>query len=114
MHRQVGPLVIEDGLAVRGVLIRHLVMPGALAETEAILRWIATELGTDTYVNVMDQYHPAGRVAEEPDRYPHLARPLHESEYRSAIALAKAAGLMRIDARRPHPKLRHRLVLAGY
>jgi putative pyruvate formate lyase activating enzyme len=114
MHRQVGSLVVEDGLAVRGLLIRHLVMPGALAETEAIMRWIATELGTDTYVNVMDQYHPAGRVAEEPDRYSHLARSLHEDEFRSALALAKAAGLTRIDARRPHPKLRHRLVLAGY
>jgi putative pyruvate formate lyase activating enzyme len=89
-------------------------MPGALAEAEAIMHWIATELGTDTYVNVMDQYHPAGRVAEEPDRYPHLARALSEGEFRSALALAKAAGLTRIDARRPHPKLRHRLVLAGY
>jgi putative pyruvate formate lyase activating enzyme len=114
MHRQVGSLVIEGGLARRGVLIRHLVMPGALAETEAILHWIATELGPDTYVNVMDQYHPAGRVAAEPERYPHLARSLREGEHASALALARMVGLSRIDARDPHPHLRRRLVVAGY
>ncbi len=58
MHRQVGPLRIgENGLAYRGLTIRHLVMPGGLDETQAILQWIAGELGPDTYVNVMGQYH---------------------------------------------------------
>ncbi|MDK1292895.1 MAG: radical SAM protein, partial [Actinomycetota bacterium] len=71
MHRQVGPLVMDaDGLAQRGVLLRHLVMPGLLDETRSILEWIAEELGTDTYVNLMAQYYPAGKVAA--DRYPEL------------------------------------------
>src|SRR5688572_24101005 len=73
MHDQVGPLQFnENGLATRGVLIRHLVMPGGLDETRAILTWIATELGPDTYVNVMNQYHPAGKVAGE--QYPEINR----------------------------------------
>jgi putative pyruvate formate lyase activating enzyme len=60
MHEQVGPLQIDsDGLARRGVLIRHLVMPGALAETRASLEWVARQLGSDSYVNLMDQYHGA-------------------------------------------------------
>src|SRR5437867_5997768 len=63
MHRQVGDLVIgEDGLARRGILIRHLVMPGMLDEIRAILEWIAAELGTNTDINLMDQYRPAGKV----------------------------------------------------
>jgi hypothetical protein len=62
MHRQVGPLCLEDGLARRGLLVRHLVMPGMLEETKAILRHVAEELGTDTYVNLMAQYRPAGLV----------------------------------------------------
>jgi putative pyruvate formate lyase activating enzyme len=48
----------ENGLALRGLLVRHLIMPGALDDTREILRWIATELGTNTYVNLMDQYYP--------------------------------------------------------
>jgi putative pyruvate formate lyase activating enzyme len=61
MYRQVGPLRLgQDGLARRGLLVRHLVMPGMLEETGAILRYVATELDTDTYVNLMAQYHPAG------------------------------------------------------
>ncbi|MGW8267996.1 MAG: radical SAM protein, partial [Longimicrobiales bacterium] len=75
MHGQVGPLQIgEDGLARRGVLIRHLVMPGLPEETRAILSWIARELGHDTYVNVMGQYRPGGVVGR--DRHPELDRPL--------------------------------------
>lgn len=66
MQRQVGPLVTNaDGLATRGLIVRHLVMPGSLDETRAILEWIATELGPDTYVNLMDQYYPAGKVRAE-------------------------------------------------
>jgi putative pyruvate formate lyase activating enzyme len=64
MHRQVGTLVVgADGLARRGLIIRHLVMPGCLDETRSILEWIAAELGPDTYVNLMDQYRPAGKVS---------------------------------------------------
>jgi putative pyruvate formate lyase activating enzyme len=100
MHRQVGPLVMdEDGLAVRGVLIRHLVMPGCLEETRAILEWIATELGRDTYVNLMDQYRPAGKVASE--RFPEINRPLAGSEYREALEIARRVGLWRLDGRAP-------------
>src|SRR5262249_1419348 len=63
MDRQVGDLVIgDDGLARKGLLIRHLVMPGMLDETRAILEWIVSELGSNTYINLMDQYRPAGKV----------------------------------------------------
>src|SRR5262249_6101537 len=59
MHRQVGDLVLDDeGLARRGLLVRHLVMPDALEETSQILRWIAREVSPETWVNVMDQYRP--------------------------------------------------------
>ena len=61
MHRQVGDLVLDDeGLAVKGLLVRHLVMPGCLEETREILRFLAQEISVDTYVNVMDQYRPCG------------------------------------------------------
>ncbi|MBI4241131.1 MAG: radical SAM protein [Candidatus Rokubacteria bacterium] len=104
MHRQVGDLVVdEDGLARRGLLIRHLVMPGSLDETRAILRWIRDELGPDTYVNVMDQYYPAGAVSGE--RYPEINRPLSRSEFLEAKQFAGAIGLRRLDERRPHPRL---------
>jgi putative pyruvate formate lyase activating enzyme len=96
MHRQVGLLVLDDaGLARRGVLLRHLVMPGLADETEAILRWIAEELGPGTYVNVMAQYRPAGRVDGE---YRELGRRIHREEYEQAFSLARELGL-RIDER---------------
>ena len=66
MARQVGPLVVDaDGLARRGLLVRHLVMPGMLAETEAVLRFVAGELGPDTSVDLMAQYDPAGLVGKD-------------------------------------------------
>jgi putative pyruvate formate lyase activating enzyme len=102
MHRQVGPLVIEDdGLARRGVLVRHLVMPGALEETRAVLEWIADELGPETYVNLMDQYRPAGRVT--PERFPEIARRPTSAELREAREIARKVGLRRLDERRPPP-----------
>jgi putative pyruvate formate lyase activating enzyme len=104
MHRQAGPLVLdENGLARRGVLIRHLVMPGSLDETQSILEWISTELGPDSYVNLMDQYHPAGVVSAA--RYPEINRPLGRSEYLEALRRARDLGLRRLDGRRPHPGL---------
>jgi len=100
MHRQVGPLVVDaDGLATRGLLIRHLVMPGALDETEAILTWIARELGTDTFINLMDQYHPAGRVSA--DRYEDIHRMPTTDELEQAYTIAFDLGLTRLDTRRP-------------
>jgi len=108
MHRQVGDLVIDDhGLARRGVLVRHLVMPAGLDETAAIMTWLH-ELSPATYVNVMDQYHPAGMVLRD-RRYAGLARPSTAQEHRRALEAARAAGLARIDERAPHPKLRARL-----
>jgi putative pyruvate formate lyase activating enzyme len=110
MHAQVGPLVLDaDGLARRGLLIRHLVMPGCLDETRAILEWIASTLGTDTYVNLMDQYTPAGRVAGT--AYPEINRSLTSAEFREAQRVASDLGLQRLDARRPNPRLRRRMML---
>ena len=65
MHRQVGELKLdENGLAMRGVLLRHLVMPGEIAGTEAIMRFVAEQVSPDSYVNVMGQYYPAGKVGQ--------------------------------------------------
>jgi putative pyruvate formate lyase activating enzyme len=98
MQRQVGSLEMDgDGLARRGVLIRHLVMPELPGETRAILQWIAEDLGPDTYVNVMGQYRPGGQVRK--NRSPELNRPLQESEYRAALRIAREVGLQRLDSR---------------
>jgi putative pyruvate formate lyase activating enzyme len=100
MHRQVGPLTFdENGLAKRGVLLRHLVMPELLDETRRILRWIAEDLSPDTYVNVMAQYYPAGKVSEE--KYPEINRHLTGDEYQTARRMAREFGLRRLDERRP-------------
>ena len=99
MHRQVGPLRTDSsGLAYQGVLLRHLVMPGGLEETEAILRWVAGELGPETYMNLMDQYHPSGRVGGE--HYPELGRRLTEPEWRQARQMVREVGL-KLDVRGP-------------
>jgi putative pyruvate formate lyase activating enzyme len=98
MHRQVGPLKFdEDGLAKRGVLVRHLVMPGMSDETRQILRFLAQEVAADTYVNVMAQYHPAGKVTA--DKYSEINRRLTTSEYKEAVKMAQEMGL-RLDERR--------------
>ena len=107
MHRQVGDLRLDaDGLAQRGLLIRHLVMPGSLDDTRAILEWIADELGPNTYVNLMDQYAPAGKVSAV--KFSEINRRLYPEEFREAQRLARAVGLRRIDTRRPHPRLLRR------
>jgi len=98
MHRQVGPLRMDRrGLAVRGVLIRHLVMPGMLSETQSILSWIRREIGPGAYVNLMDQYRPAGRV----DRasYPEINCPVSADEFNQAYRMALDLGL-RLDTKR--------------
>jgi putative pyruvate formate lyase activating enzyme len=96
MHRQVGDLVLDEhGMARRGLIVRHLVMPGLLGETEAILRFIADELGPNTYVNVMAQYYPAGRSGE----FPEIDRQLYQSEFARALELAQDLGLRRLDKR---------------
>lgn len=99
MHRQVGDLVVdEEGLAVRGLLLRHLVLPGLLDETEAILRFVAAELGSGTYVNLMAQYRPAARVGRAGE-YGEIDRRLRQDEFARACALADELGLHRLDER---------------
>jgi len=98
MHRQVGPLTFdENGVAKRGLLLRHLVMPGDICRTREIMRWVAGELGTDTYVNVMPQYRPAGKVSHKD--YGEINRCLTGEEFRRAIEAAAEAGLFRFDGR---------------
>ncbi len=92
MHRQVGDLVIsKDGLAHRGLLVRHLVIPEDIAGTRQIMRFIARRISKNTYVNVMSQYRPAGRAQDVPA----LSRPLSASEYRQALAVAREEGIVR-------------------
>jgi putative pyruvate formate lyase activating enzyme len=96
MHRQVGDLVIEGGIAKKGLLIRHLVLPENLAGTEAVMDFIAREISKDSYVNVMDQYHPMWKVLEEGHPlYSKLRRRITVSEYREAVDLATNAGIHR-------------------
>ena len=98
MNRQVGDLVLDGrGLARRGLILRHLVMPGLLDETEAILRFVAEELGRDTYVNLMAQYYVSGRVGQDGE-YEEIARGIHREEYEEALGLARELGL-RLDPR---------------
>jgi putative pyruvate formate lyase activating enzyme len=100
MHRQVGALVVDErsGLARRGLICRHLVMPGLLDETEAVLRWVAEELGPGTYVNLMGQYYPAGKVGKN-GRYEEIARRPDADELRRAFEIADSLGLRRLDKR---------------
>ena len=97
MHRQVGDLKInQEGLAMRGLLIRHLVLPNNLAGTEQIVKFLADEISPNTYVNLMDQYRPAFKA----DQFPKLKRQITPTEYRHAVHLANEAGLQRLDSRR--------------
>lgn len=94
MHRQVGVLELDsDGLARRGVLVRHLVMPGRLADTEQAMNFLAKELSPDTYVNLLAQYWPAWKSHD----YPEIDRAIPPREYARAIELARQAGLHRLD-----------------
>jgi putative pyruvate formate lyase activating enzyme len=101
MHRQVGVLEMgSGGVATRGVLVRHLVLPGGLAGTAELMRFLAEELSPDTYVNVMAQYRPCHLVHGDPL----LGRHLTGAEHREALAQAREAGLHRF-ARDPEPTL---------
>ena len=119
MHRQVGDLELRDNgpgrpgpagtarsegldgtgggaaspVARRGLLVRHLVLPGGLAGTDGVAAFLATEVSRDTYINVMDQYHPAHKAA----RYPEISRRLTAGEYREAVRQTLSAGLWRLD-----------------
>jgi putative pyruvate formate lyase activating enzyme len=110
MHRQVGDLVLDErGLARRGLIVRHLVMPGLLDETEAILRFVAQELGTGCYVNLMGQYYVSGKVGQNGE-YTEIARGVQREEYDRALETAEKLGL-RLDARSVGD--RHRLARAS-
>lgn len=99
MHEQVGELVVdEQGLALRGVIVRHLVMPGLLDDTRAIMGYVGREMSPDTYVNVMDQYYPAWKVRTEA-RYEEINRHIFPEELAQAFAFAREAGLWRFDSR---------------
>jgi putative pyruvate formate lyase activating enzyme len=96
MHRQVGDLILnEERIAVRGLIVRHLVMPNGIAGTEHIMKFIAEEVSKNTYVNVMDQYRPCGKAIEDPV----INRMITVKEYREAIEFAKKAGLERLDSK---------------
>ena len=98
MHRQVGDLTMdEDGVAKRGILLRHLVMPGELEETRSIMAFLADEISRDTYVNVMGQYHPAGLVSAR--KFAEINRRITPEELAEAYRIARDAGLHRFDER---------------
>jgi putative pyruvate formate lyase activating enzyme len=92
MQRQVGDLVIEGGLAFRGLLVRHLVMPAGNDESKQILGFIAREISHDAFVNVMDQYRPCHLA----DKFPEIARRPTPAEFREVLEAARVAGLVRI------------------
>jgi len=77
-------------VTTRGLIVRHLVMPGMLKDARQILQWIARELGPQTFVNVMPYYTPYYRA----DRHPEIARATTPEEWRHAIHVARAAGLV--------------------
>ncbi len=102
MHRQVGDLETDDkGIAKKGLLVRHLVMPNHVAGTEKIMDFLAHEISPNTYINVMDQYRPCGTAGK--DEFIH--RRLTAHEYREAVQATNAAGLKRLD-----PRIRPRLI----
>jgi putative pyruvate formate lyase activating enzyme len=102
MHRQIGDLQLDGrGIATRGLLIRHLVLPENLAGTDLIVHFLAGEISPNTYLNIMDQYRPAYRA----HHYPDINRRISVEEYKAAVQMALKAGLRRLDRRRPFPHL---------
>jgi putative pyruvate formate lyase activating enzyme len=98
MHRQVGDLQLDEhGIAQRGLLVRHLVLPNGLAGTEEIVRFLAEEISCNTYLNLMNQYRPAYNA----QRFDQLKRSIKPQEFQDAVRMAQEAGLNRLDERRP-------------
>jgi putative pyruvate formate lyase activating enzyme len=96
MYRQVGDLKLdENGLAKRGVLVRHLVMPRNVAGTREVMKFLAHDVSPHTYLNLMDQYAPAAKVSQE--KFPEIIRSITRQESMDAIAFARIAGLHRFD-----------------
>jgi putative pyruvate formate lyase activating enzyme len=97
MHRQVGDLAVNSqGIAERGLLVRHLVLPGGLAGTREAMRFLSREISPNTYVNIMAQYRPCGQSPEHPS----LNRRLSAAEYEEAVRMAHEEGIRRLDERR--------------
>ena len=96
MHRQVGILEVDDeGVARRGLIIRHLVMPDNIAGTDRFVQWVARDLSPDTYVNIMDQYRPCGLAYKEKT----LTRCITQAEYEASVEAAHEEGITRLDRR---------------
>lgn len=94
MHRQVDDLVIDErGIALRGLLVRHLVLPQGMAGTREAMRFIASSISKNTYVNIMDQYYPCGEISHDSP----LSRRITKQEYEEAIAAAQEEGIKRLD-----------------
>jgi putative pyruvate formate lyase activating enzyme len=94
MHRQVGELQLDSkGVAHRGLIIRHLVMPGNIAGTDRFVEWVAKELTATSYVNLMAQYRPEHKAFD----YPEISRPITAQEWNQARSWAKTAGLIHVD-----------------
>jgi putative pyruvate formate lyase activating enzyme len=94
MHRQVGELQVDsNSVARRGLIIRHLVMPGNIAGTDRFVQWVAKELTPSARVNLMAQYHPEYKAFDCPE----ISRHITEQEWEQARAWARAAGLVHID-----------------
>jgi putative pyruvate formate lyase activating enzyme len=99
MHRQVGDLCFgDDGLARRGLLVRHLVMPNFVDDSRQIFKWLAEEISPDTFINIMDQYRPQHQVGTC-SRYDTINRCPSGEELDEAYTLARQAGLWRFDKR---------------
>lgn len=93
MHRQVGDLIIDNGIALRGLLVRHLVLPEGIAGTAGVVKFISEDISKDTYINIMDQYHPCYKAFDHPP----MNRKITQREFKEAVRLALEAGLKRID-----------------
>lgn len=93
MHRQVGDLIVDEhGVARRGLIVRHLVLPAGLAGTRQVLRFLAEDLSLDTYLNVMAQYRPCYHAGT----FPALCQRITPDEYQQAVATALSFGLHRL------------------
>ena len=105
MHRQVGDLIFSpNGIAQRGLLVRHLVMPNYVEEGKCIMSFLAKEVSKDTYVNIMEQYHPTFVVGKGEKRarhgftkYEEIDRPIHDSEHDQVRIHAMHEGLWRFE-----------------
>ncbi|MBT6049658.1 MAG: radical SAM protein [Candidatus Scalindua sp.] len=89
MHRQVGELEVKDGVATRGLLVRHLVMPGNVASSKEIIDFIVNEVSGNTFINIMEQYRPSYNA----HNYPEINRPVTQQEFSKVYEYAKSQGL---------------------